>query len=100
MRSRYSAFVTGQISYLRDTLHPDHRHDFDEEHTRQWSETSQWQGLSVRSCVPDTPDEGYVEFVARFQTEAGKRASTTKPDALSKITAHGTTLTAFPAPAL
>ena len=72
MRSRYSAFVTGQISYLKETLHPDHRHDFDEEHTRQWAETSQWQGLSVKSCLQETPDEGYVEFVARFQTEDGE----------------------------
>lgn len=79
MRSRYSAFVTGHIDYLKETLRPDCRHDFDHDQTRQWAESSHWEGLSVLSLTYDPPsadadtaDEGYVEFIARFKTEAGE----------------------------
>lgn len=68
MRSRYSAFATGAIDYLRDSLTPDSRHDFDRAHTEQWSKDSEWTGLEIKSTEDGGPDDttGWVEFVATF----------------------------------
>ena len=41
MRSRYSAYVKKEVGYLRASLHPDHRSDFDEKITRAWAESSE-----------------------------------------------------------
>src|SRR5688572_10372353 len=49
MRSRYSAHVEGLVDYLRDTLHPDSRGDFDAQATRKWAEKSEWLSLDILS---------------------------------------------------
>ena len=46
MRSRYSAFVKGAVDYLKDSLHPDHRTDFDPMATKDLADNSTWQGRS------------------------------------------------------
>lgn len=68
MRSRYSAYVTKQIDYLRDSLHPDHRDDFDEKNTRQWAESSEWRGMEIVETKEGGPEdsEGEVEFIVSF----------------------------------
>jgi len=73
MRSRYSAYVEHQIDYLGETLHPDHRADWDREATRRWSQDAEWLGLEIVATeAGGTGDtEGWVEFIANF-TEAGK----------------------------
>lgn len=72
MRSRYSAYCTGAIDYLGESLHPQHRDDWDIEATRVWANDSEWLGLQIRSTEAGGPDdeEGYVEFIADF-TEGG-----------------------------
>ena len=42
MRSRYSAYAEHAIDYLGDTLHPDHRSDWDRDATRRWSDSAEW----------------------------------------------------------
>ncbi len=70
MRSRYSAYVKGVIPYLGETLHPNHRDDYDEQATRRWAAKADWQGLEVRNVAPgEGPDEESVEFVAHFREE-------------------------------
>ena len=73
MRSRYSAYVEGAIDYLGETLHPDHRADWDREATRRWSETADWVNLEIVDTEAGQPDdrEGVVEFIANF-TENGE----------------------------
>jgi SEC-C motif-containing protein len=68
MRARYSAFATGRIDYLEETLLPETRHDFDRAHVTDWAGSSQWIGLEVLAVSDggEGDDEGMVEFVAHF----------------------------------
>ena len=72
MRSRYSAYARGEIEYLRASLHPGHRSDFDPAKTRSWAENSEWRSLEIVGTSGGSPDdsEGTVEFIASF-TEKG-----------------------------
>jgi SEC-C motif-containing protein len=69
MRSRYSAFVCGEIEYLSESLHPQHRDDHDVAATRRWAGSADWLGLEIRATeaggVDDT--EGTVEFIASYR---------------------------------
>jgi SEC-C motif-containing protein len=71
MRSRYSAYVVHAIDYLGETLHPDHRGDWDRDATRKWAESSEWLGLSIVSTEQgrENDKEGWVEFNAAFRSE-------------------------------
>lgn len=73
MRSRYSAFVTANIDYLIDTLHPDKRQPQDGELLSQGLENTRWLGLQVRHCEQglEGDESGTVEFVATWH-EAGQ----------------------------
>ena len=46
MRSRYSAYVKKELDWLRASLHPDHRADYNESSSRAWA-------LS-RPCCPSS----------------------------------------------
>lgn len=71
MRSRYSAFATGTVDYLEETLLPGTRDDFDRQAAADWAASSEWTGLQVRQTEKGgtSDDEGYVEFVALFRQE-------------------------------
>jgi SEC-C motif-containing protein len=71
MRSRYSAYVEKEIPYLRTSLHPDHRADYDEKSSRAWADSADWHGLEIRGSVGGGPDDtaGQVEFVAAFSQQ-------------------------------
>ncbi len=75
MRSRYSAYVMKEIGYLRDSLHPDQRSDFNEKTTRAWAEGAEWHQLEILNTSGGGPDdsEGTVEFIATFSDEGAKR---------------------------
>ncbi len=68
MRSRYSAFVTGNIDYIEQTLLPETRADFDRKNITDWAGNSSWLGLEVRSTEAGGVGDqtGQVEFIARF----------------------------------
>ena len=66
MRSRYTAFVLEDATYLQATWHASGRPaslDFDP--------ASKWLGLSVKSARATGEDSAEVEFVARYRV-AGK----------------------------
>ena len=71
MRSRYSAYVVGAIDYLGETLHPEHRTDWDREATQRWASQSSWKSLEIRHTEAggESDDEGYVDFVASFEEQ-------------------------------
>jgi SEC-C motif-containing protein len=74
MRSRYSAYVKKETAWLRESLHPGHRADFDEASSRAWAERATWHGIEILYTTKGGPDdqEGTVEFVVRF-TESSTR---------------------------
>ncbi len=66
MRSRYSAYANGEIAYLTDSLHPEHRDDHDPAATQRWAEHSDWIKLEVVS-VDEQGNDGKVEFIATYR---------------------------------
>lgn len=60
MRSRYSAFVTGQADYLLATWHPSTRPS-----SLELEPSVKWLGLEVRRHRPLDATHAEVEFVAR-----------------------------------
>ena len=69
MRSRYSAFANGEVDYLKESLHPDHRADFDPVTTRDLAVNSEWVSLQIIGTTGGGKDdlEGTVEFIATFR---------------------------------
>lgn len=69
MRSRYCAYTLVDVDYLKKTLAPESRTDFDAANTKTWAEQSQWKGLSILSTEKGTAvdKKGTVEFVAKFE---------------------------------
>lgn len=73
MRSRYTAYAVGALDHLLESLHPDHRADYDAEGARRWAEGSDWLALEVRETVADE-ERGTVEFVATYRRKGEKRS--------------------------
>lgn len=71
MRSRYSAYVCGEIDYLSESLHPAHRDDHDVAATRRWAEKADWLGLEIRSSTDggEGDEEGEVEFIVSYRDD-------------------------------
>lgn len=68
MRSRYSAFSRGDVDYLKKTLAPESRSDFDENSVRDWATKSKWLGLEIKRTEGGQAGDttGVVEFIARY----------------------------------
>lgn len=64
MRSRYTAFVKAAIPYLRETLAPESRSDYDEKSVREWARSAEWLGLKIEAAEGNT-----VEFVAKYKIQ-------------------------------
>lgn len=75
MRSRYSAFATGNIPYLEETLLPGTRDDFDAKGAADWAAASEWTGLEIRHTEGGGAgeSEGIVEFVAHYRQAGDER---------------------------
>lgn len=70
MRSRYSAYVKGEIDYIEKSLAPEKRKRFDHEGAAQWSEAAQWKGLTIHSAEGGEGDDvGFVDFTAAFEMQ-------------------------------
>lgn len=62
MRSRYSAFVSGDAAYLNATWHARTRpQDLD------LADNPRWTGLAVVRSALEDADHGTVEFIARYK---------------------------------
>jgi SEC-C motif-containing protein len=64
MRSRYTAYVNADAIYLRDTLAPETRADFNIEEAKAWAKESEWLGLKIVRAEDDV-----VEFTAKYRTQ-------------------------------
>ncbi|MEM7290295.1 MAG: YchJ family metal-binding protein, partial [Pseudomonadota bacterium] len=67
MRSRYSAFVKGEIDYLKQTTWPVSQKHFDEAGYRDRAENSIWLGLAIHETTAGSADDkqGTVTFSAK-----------------------------------
>jgi len=68
MRSRYSAYVLGDIDYIVETHDPSTAMHADRASAARWAREADWKGLEVVGTEGGEPDdeEGIVEFKARF----------------------------------
>jgi SEC-C motif-containing protein len=74
MRSRYSAYVLGQIDYLLATTLPAQQPALDCEAIVHWSAQSTWLGLEVEAAqvFGGQPEHAFVSFTARWHDLAGE----------------------------
>jgi SEC-C motif-containing protein len=70
LRSRYSAFVKGEIDYILATHDSETRDQVKKEEIESWSKESQWLGLEVLQIHPESQDgnEAVIDFTARYET--------------------------------
>ena len=71
MRSRYSAFVVGEIDYLVQTHDPRTRDELDVKEIEAWSKNSEWKGLNILELEDGDKNDtdGKVEFIATFEVD-------------------------------
>jgi SEC-C motif-containing protein len=71
MRSRYTAFTQVNVEYLKKTLAPESRTDFDEASTKKWASEAKWKGLKIQELKNGTATDkkGTVEFTATYESE-------------------------------
>ena len=74
MRSRYSAYATGHIDYIINTIVKSKQNEQDKNSIKKWSEKSEWKKLEVLNVEQGTSedDEGYVEFIAHYITDGNR----------------------------
>ncbi len=74
MRSRYTAYATAKIDYLKSTTHPDKLSEFDEKSALSWAKKSAWHGLSVVAVEKGGAEDetGTVEFVAEYSQKGNR----------------------------
>lgn len=75
MRSRYSAFATSNMDYIKRTMHGEIVKEFDEEEAFEWAEAVDWVGLVVFEAKTTDPIHGVVEFQAFYQDPDDKVVS-------------------------
>lgn len=64
MRARYSAYVKQSVPFLRESLAPEARGDFNEAEVREWAKQSEWLGLEILNAKGNT-----VEFIAKYKAD-------------------------------
>ena len=71
MRSRYTAYVTGDVKHLGATLDAAGRSDFDADSAKSWAESADWKGLEIVSVEKGGADDedGIVEFIASYEVD-------------------------------
>ncbi len=76
MRSRYSAYVLGNIDYLIATTLPVQQRGLDQAAMHEWSRNSQWLGLQVEQhqMQGGEPPRACVSFVAHWRDPAGEHS--------------------------
>lgn len=67
MRSRYSAYTKGNISYIQKTMCGTASQGFNANKAKKWAKKSHWLGLKVIKIHQENRKKGYVEFIARYR---------------------------------
>ena len=68
MRARYSAYVVGNVEFLKTSVIDEAQKEFDYNVSQAWSQSSTWHGLEILRVEKGGPDDttGIVEFRARY----------------------------------
>ena len=71
MRSRYSAYACADIDYIKNTLAPESKSDFDIATTKKWAQEAKWKGLKIISTEKGqvSDKKGTVEFTATYEQD-------------------------------
>jgi SEC-C motif-containing protein len=71
MRSRYVAFVIGDVDWIMDSHHSTTVGEIDRDEVEKWSTGSEWLGLRIRDTEGGgaDDDEGVVSFRARYKVQ-------------------------------
>ncbi|MCW5588698.1 MAG: YchJ family protein [Legionellales bacterium] len=71
MRSRYTAYATGNIDYIENTMRGRALQGFNRSAAQTWAKSVTWLGLQVlkEAQVTDNPNRATVEFIASYQTQ-------------------------------
>lgn len=72
MRSRYSAYVSANISYIEQTMQGPAALNFNPILAEQWAKSVVWLGLKVIKSNRHN-DKGYVEFIATYTDNGVKQ---------------------------
>lgn len=80
MRSRYSAYVTKNISYIMETTSPKFRKYYNPKSLIEWAETSTWISLEILFSA-----EKRVKFVATYLDENGQLTRHVEDSRFEKI---------------
>jgi SEC-C motif domain protein len=75
MRARYSAYVSGELEFIRYSHHSQTRKEMNIDDARAWSEESNWLGLAILNCEQGGVDDetGSVEFIANYEINHKKQ---------------------------
>lgn len=68
LKTRYQAFVDGDIDFILATHHPETRDQVQREAVESWSQGSTWRGLQVDS-LEEKGDKTFIRFSVRYQRE-------------------------------
>lgn len=68
MRSRYTAYTQGNISYIAKTMRGKPLKGFNKKQAEVWAKSAKWLGLEVLNTSEYT-----VEFIARYIDEDGEQ---------------------------
>ncbi len=64
MRARYSAYVTHNIDFIRETQSSARRTEINWDDTEQWSKNAKWKKLEIIAAEDD-----WVEFIATYEMD-------------------------------
>ncbi len=75
MRSRYSAFVLGEIDYIIETTIPAQQQFLNKQEITEWSRQTQWHKLQINNHTPNIGKRhASVDFEAFFITDDGMQS--------------------------
>lgn len=66
MRSRYTAYVLGEIDYIYNTMRGPSRKGFSRRVAAYWASQVQWLKLEVINKKTISPEEAHIEFKAYY----------------------------------
>ena len=74
MRTRYSAFVEGDIDYIMDTHDPDTVGQIDRDSTEAWAKESDWISMEILDTERGEGEDnfGRVDFCATYKLKGSK----------------------------
>ncbi len=75
MRSRYTAYVKAEVSYIIKSTHPDKQKDYDEKAIQDWSTKSDWLGFELINAARGQAEdnEGQIEFIAWYRQKGDRQ---------------------------